>query len=159
MDVRRGEWRSTGAVWQDGAAESGGAGRPAYEEAIVRNAVHKLVGVALIGLLGAFALPMLAAGAQTNGSTGSNGVPPDPPGACTFDVHAEPDRRRPDAGDDHRHRADDRQRARRRSSRRPGDTEQSGTDMVETDPSARLLRHAASGHQRPRRRAPGFRSR
>ena len=90
MDVRRGEWRSTGAVWQDGAAESGGAGRPAYEEAIVRNAVQKLVGVALIGLLGAFALPMLAAGAQTNGSTGSNGVPPDPPGACTFDVTPNP---------------------------------------------------------------------
>jgi LPXTG-motif cell wall-anchored protein len=56
----------------------------------VRNAVHKLVGVAVIGLLGAFALPMLAAGAQTNGSTGSNGVPPDPPGACTFDVTPNP---------------------------------------------------------------------
>jgi hypothetical protein len=67
-------------VWQDGAAESGGAGKPAYEEAIVRNAVHKFVGVALIGLLGALALP-LAAGAQTNGSTGSDGMaPPPPPG-------------------------------------------------------------------------------
>ena len=56
----------------------------------MRNAVRKFVGVALIGLLGAFALPMLAAGAQTNGSTGSNGVPPDPPGACTFDVTPNP---------------------------------------------------------------------
>src|SRR3954470_23123037 len=69
MDLRRGEWRSTGSVWQDGAAESGGTGKPAYEEAIVRNAVQKLVGVALIGLLGAFALPMLAAGAQTTTTT------------------------------------------------------------------------------------------
>ena len=93
MEVRRGEWRTTGSVWQDGAAESGGAGVPAYEEAIVRNAVRKFVGVALIGLLGAFALPMLAAGAQTvttNGSTGTDGVPPDPPGECTFSVTPNP---------------------------------------------------------------------
>jgi LPXTG-motif cell wall-anchored protein len=51
------------------------------------------VGVALIGLLGAFALPMLAAGAQTattNGSAGSGGVPPAPPGTCTFDVTPNP---------------------------------------------------------------------
>jgi LPXTG-motif cell wall-anchored protein len=40
------------------------------------------MGVVLIAMLGALALPMLAAGAQTNGSTGSNGVPPDPPGDC-----------------------------------------------------------------------------
>jgi LPXTG-motif cell wall-anchored protein len=32
------------------------------------------------------ALPMSVAGAQTNGSSGSNGVPPDPPGACSFSV-------------------------------------------------------------------------
>ena len=56
----------------------------------MRNAVRKSVGVALIGLLGAFALPMLAAGAQTNGSAGSNGVPPDPPGTCTFTVTPNP---------------------------------------------------------------------
>jgi LPXTG-motif cell wall-anchored protein len=56
----------------------------------VRNAVRKFVGVALVGLLGALALPMLAAGAQTNGSTGENGVPPDPPGACTFNVTPNP---------------------------------------------------------------------
>jgi LPXTG-motif cell wall-anchored protein len=81
-------------VWQDGAAESGGAGvLPAYEEAIVRNAVRKFVGVALVGLLGALALPMLAAGAQTattNGSSGSNGIPPDPPGDCSFTVTPNP---------------------------------------------------------------------
>jgi hypothetical protein len=41
------------------------------------------VGVALMGVLSAlFMLPMLGAGAQTNGSAGSNGVPPDPPGDC-----------------------------------------------------------------------------
>jgi LPXTG-motif cell wall-anchored protein len=90
MGVRRGEWRSTGSVWQDGAAESGGAEVPAYEEAIVRKSVRKFVGVALMALLGVLALPMLAAGAQTNGSTGSDGVPPDPPGACTFDVTPNP---------------------------------------------------------------------
>jgi len=56
----------------------------------VRNAVQKLVGVALIGLLGAFALPMLAAGAQTNGSTGSDGVQPNPPGTCSFNVTPNP---------------------------------------------------------------------
>jgi hypothetical protein len=45
--------------------------------------VRKFVGVALMGVLGAlFMLPMLGAGAQTNGSAGSNGVPPDPPGDC-----------------------------------------------------------------------------
>jgi LPXTG-motif cell wall-anchored protein len=63
------------------------------EEAIVRNAVRKFVGVALVGLLGALALPMLAAGAQTvttNGSTGSDGIPPDPPGVCTFSVAPNP---------------------------------------------------------------------
>jgi LPXTG-motif cell wall-anchored protein len=56
--------------WQEeGAAESGGAGVPAYEEAVVRNAVRKFVGVALVGLLGALALPVLAAGAQTDEPT------------------------------------------------------------------------------------------
>ena len=73
-------------MWQDGTAESGGAEyRQADEEAIVRNPVRKFVGVALMAVLGAlFALPMLAAGAQTNGSTGSDGVPPDPPGDCVI---------------------------------------------------------------------------
>jgi LPXTG-motif cell wall-anchored protein len=59
----------------------------------VRKSVRNLMGVALVGLLGAFALPMLAAGAQTattNGSTGSDGVPPDPPGVCTFSVAPNP---------------------------------------------------------------------
>jgi LPXTG-motif cell wall-anchored protein len=42
------------------------------------------MGVALMAVLGALALPMLAAGAQTNGSTGSDGVPPDPPGDCVI---------------------------------------------------------------------------
>jgi LPXTG-motif cell wall-anchored protein len=52
-------------MWQYGAAESGGGRASAAEEAIVRNPVRKLVGVALMGVLGAlFALPMLAAGAQ-----------------------------------------------------------------------------------------------
>jgi LPXTG-motif cell wall-anchored protein len=60
------------------------------EEAIVRNAVRKFVGVALVGLLGALALPVLSAGAQTNGSTGSDGIPPDPPGVCTFSVAPNP---------------------------------------------------------------------
>jgi LPXTG-motif cell wall-anchored protein len=47
--------------------------------------VRKFVGVALMGVLGAlFALPMLAAGAQTNGSTGTDGVPPAPPGDCVI---------------------------------------------------------------------------
>jgi len=51
----------------------------------VRNPVRKFAGVAAVVLLGALvASPMLAAGAQTNGSTGSNGVPPDPPGACVI---------------------------------------------------------------------------
>jgi len=51
----------------------------------VRNPVRKFVGVAVLGVLGALvALPMLAAGAQTNGSAGSNGVPPSPPGACVI---------------------------------------------------------------------------
>jgi LPXTG-motif cell wall-anchored protein len=55
------------------------------EEAIVRNAVRKFMGVALVGVLGAlFAMPMLGAGAQQNGSSGSNGVPPDPPGDCVI---------------------------------------------------------------------------
>jgi LPXTG-motif cell wall-anchored protein len=71
-------------MWQDGTAESGGAEVPADEEAIVRNPVRKMVGVALMAVLAALALPMLAAGAQTNGSTGSNGVPPDPPGDCVI---------------------------------------------------------------------------
>jgi LPXTG-motif cell wall-anchored protein len=40
----------------------------------------------VLALLGALvALPMLVAGAQTNGSTGSNGVAPNPPGACVID--------------------------------------------------------------------------
>jgi LPXTG-motif cell wall-anchored protein len=80
-------------MWQDGAAESGGAGFRQAEEAIVRKSVRKFVGVALVGLLGALALPMLAAGAQTtttNGSAGSGGVPPAPPGVCTFDVTPNP---------------------------------------------------------------------
>jgi LPXTG-motif cell wall-anchored protein len=49
--------------------------------------VRKFVGVALIGVVALFALPMLAAGAQTattNGSAGSDGVPPDPPGDCVI---------------------------------------------------------------------------
>jgi LPXTG-motif cell wall-anchored protein len=71
-------------MWQDGTAESGGAEVPADEEAIVRNPVRKMVGVALMAVLAALALPMLAAGAQTNGSTGSDGVPPDPPGDCVI---------------------------------------------------------------------------
>jgi len=71
-------------MWQDGTAESGGAEVPADEEAIVRNPVRKMVGVALMAVLAALALPMLAAGAQTNGSTGSDGVPPPPPGDCTI---------------------------------------------------------------------------
>jgi LPXTG-motif cell wall-anchored protein len=40
------------------------------------------MGVAVLAILAALALPMLAAGAQTNGSTGSDGVPPEPPGQC-----------------------------------------------------------------------------
>jgi LPXTG-motif cell wall-anchored protein len=47
------------------------------EEAVVRMSVRKFVGVALMGLLGALALPMLAAGAQTTG----------PPSTCTFAVN------------------------------------------------------------------------
>jgi LPXTG-motif cell wall-anchored protein len=90
MGVRRGEWPTTGSVWQDGAAESGGAEYRLDEEAIVRKSVRKCVGVALMALLGVLALPMLAAGAQTNGSTGTDGVPPDPPGTCTFDVTPNP---------------------------------------------------------------------
>ena len=43
----------------------------------MRNAVRKSVGVALIGLLGALALPMLAAGAQEGGA-------PVSPGACSL---------------------------------------------------------------------------
>ena len=51
----------------------------------MRSTVRKFVGVALIGVLGAlFAFPMLAASAQTNGSTGTDGVPPDPPGDCVI---------------------------------------------------------------------------
>jgi LPXTG-motif cell wall-anchored protein len=47
----------------------------------VRNPVRKFMGLALIGVFGAlFALPMLAAGAQS----GENGVPPDPPGDCVI---------------------------------------------------------------------------
>jgi LPXTG-motif cell wall-anchored protein len=43
------------------------------------------MGMALMGVLGALvALPMLAAGAQTNGSTGTDGVPPAPPGDCVI---------------------------------------------------------------------------
>jgi LPXTG-motif cell wall-anchored protein len=62
---RRGEWRQQHR--QD-------------EEAIVRNPVRKLMGVALVGVLGAlFALPMLTAGAQEGG-------PPPSPGDCTFDA-------------------------------------------------------------------------
>jgi LPXTG-motif cell wall-anchored protein len=39
----------------------------------------------VLGVLGAlFAMPMFAAGAATNGSTGSDGVPPPPPGACVI---------------------------------------------------------------------------
>jgi LPXTG-motif cell wall-anchored protein len=39
----------------------------------------------VLGVLGAlFVMPMLAAGAATNGSTGSDGVPPPPPGACVI---------------------------------------------------------------------------
>ena len=48
----------------------------------MRSSVRKFMGVVLIAMLGVLALPMLAAGAQTNGSSGSNGVPPDPPGDC-----------------------------------------------------------------------------
>ena len=54
----------------------------------MRNPVRKFVGVALIAVLGVlFALPMVAAGAQTattNGSTGTDGVPPAPPGDCVI---------------------------------------------------------------------------
>ena len=50
---------------------------------IVRNTVRKLMGVAVIGLIGAFvATPMLAAGAQT---IPGEGAPPSP-GDCTFSV-------------------------------------------------------------------------
>jgi LPXTG-motif cell wall-anchored protein len=62
-----------------------GIGHRQDEEAIVRNPVRKFMGVALVGVLGAlFAMPMLGAGAQQNGSSGSNGVPPDPPGDCVI---------------------------------------------------------------------------
>ena len=54
---------------------------PQQRRQIVRNPVRKFMGMALMGVLGALvALPMLAAGAQTNGSTGTDGVPPAPPG-------------------------------------------------------------------------------
>jgi LPXTG-motif cell wall-anchored protein len=68
------------------------AGTGSIEEAIVRNPVRKFLGLIVIGVLGAlFAMPMLVAGAQTNGSTGSNGVPPDPPGDCVvLDVTPNP---------------------------------------------------------------------
>jgi LPXTG-motif cell wall-anchored protein len=61
--------------------QSGGRQHRQDEEAIVRNSVRKILGVALIGVLGAlFAFPMLAAGAQS----GEGGVPPDPPGDCVI---------------------------------------------------------------------------
>lgn len=51
----------------------------------MRNPVRKFVGVMVMGVLGAlFAFSMLAASAQTNGSTGTDGVPPAPPGDCTI---------------------------------------------------------------------------
>jgi LPXTG-motif cell wall-anchored protein len=51
----------------------------------VRNPVRKFMGVVLMGVLGAlFAFSMVAANAQTNGSTGTDGVPPAPPGDCTI---------------------------------------------------------------------------
>jgi len=58
---------------------------PQQRRQIVRNPVRKFMGMALMGVLGALvALPMLAAGAQTNGSTGTDGVPPAPPGDCVI---------------------------------------------------------------------------
>jgi LPXTG-motif cell wall-anchored protein len=56
-------------------------GEPAEEGGpIVRNAVRKLIGVAMIGALGAIAAaPMLSASAQEGG-------PPPSPGACSFSV-------------------------------------------------------------------------
>jgi LPXTG-motif cell wall-anchored protein len=69
----RGEWRQV-------AAGSGSKHRQ-DEEAIVRNPVRKIWGVALVGVLGAlFAFPMLAAGAQS----GEGGVAPAPPGDCVI---------------------------------------------------------------------------
>ena len=71
MLAGRGEWRvASRSVWQDDAAESGGvrAAEQRREEAIVRNTVRKFVGVALIGVLGAFAL-QASAGAQTDDPT------------------------------------------------------------------------------------------
>jgi LPXTG-motif cell wall-anchored protein len=50
----------------------------------VRNPVRKLMGVAVVGVLGAlFAMPMVAAGAA-DGSTGSGGIDPAPPGDCVL---------------------------------------------------------------------------
>jgi LPXTG-motif cell wall-anchored protein len=63
-------------VWQDGVAESGEANASALEEAIVRNPVRKCVGVALMAAVGAlFALPMVAAGAQTVPGEGAPEAP------------------------------------------------------------------------------------
>jgi LPXTG-motif cell wall-anchored protein len=49
----------------------------------VRHPVRKFVGVALIGVLAVFAMPMLAAGAANNSDdAGSGGVDPPSPGLC-----------------------------------------------------------------------------
>jgi LPXTG-motif cell wall-anchored protein len=52
---------------------------------MVRNAVRKFVGVALVGLLGALALPMLAAGAQTDETTTTT-TPIEVGGGCAVTV-------------------------------------------------------------------------
>jgi LPXTG-motif cell wall-anchored protein len=72
-------------LWQDDAAQCGSAEKRHLEEAIVRNPVRKIMGVAVLGVLAAlFAVPM-SAGAQEG-----EGPAPTPPSCVILSVTPNP---------------------------------------------------------------------